>query len=847
MGVGKTMCSPRTARLAAVLAGLVCAALSAASSPTPSDPAHALRSRIEAVAAGLSVDGVGGARELERLETASGLEIRIAIEQLAETVPPGAEARALVRLGEGDRASFLTSGGESDLVVTDADPADPENPREGPRLGGLVVTDARGRRLPARLKPFWDSTGHAALIVVETEDAEFPLNAVLTLEPRTGSLKDVAASPEGDGFAPEGLEDATAVALFAPIPNDNCADAIVIPNGQPQVFTAPIDVMDATTTGDPILCATVDRTIWYLFTAPVTGTYTITTCAAAGALGTTMPDTLLAVLSTAGGCVAPGPGVACNDDDPTCAAGAQSTVSPTLTAGQSYYIVVGRYAGVGQTPPAAGATSIQILVTRPPANDSCAGTIPALALDRPVDATTLSASNDYQLSNAVPTCYTLPGPPVPVGQTVSTAAGRDIVYRFTAPSAGSYSFRVTGYSPTQNAVLYLSSTCPTGSPPVVLGAPPCVGAANRTITSGPTAEEIMCIALSAGQTVYAIVDHAVANNAGSGFRLEVNRCAKESEPNNTPGTANPAACPVEGSINPANNVDFFALGTPAAGSRVFAISDGVAANDNDQALRVTTTVDTLEFDDDDNFIPFGALSPNVSGSPLTGVAAFLRVSPFSTTAVEEPYRLYAVVQPPIGTATAEIELNNSPGNANAAGTNYFSGILAGPAPSTDVDVFRFTARAGTLVMVSVDGDPQRNNTPIDPKLELLDAAGTVLVSVSNSGASSSTTTGAGSLTSTTPFSPGEALTYRATVSGFYYARVSIGTTSATAIGAGDYLLSIALDCAPGDLDADGVADAKDCAPASAATWSLPGEAAGLTVTGRSPSSLSWSAPAEPGT
>jgi hypothetical protein len=223
------------------------------------------------------------------------------------------------------------------------------------------------------------------------------------------------------------------------------------------------------------------------------------------------------------------------------------------------------------------------------------------------------------------------------------------------------------------------------------------------------------------------------------------------------------------------------------------------------------------------------------------------MSPFSATTAEEPYRLYAVVQPSIGSATAEAEPNDTTAGANASGTNYFSGALAGPAPSTDLDVFRFTARAGTLIMINLDGDPLRNNTPIEAKLELLDAAGTVIVSVNNVPSPSSTTSGAGTLVSATPFSPAEAIVHRTSITGTFFARVSIGTTSATTIGAGDYLLSIALDCATGDLDADGVADAKDCAPSDAATWRITTEARNLLVTGRAPTNLAWSPPQDPGT
>jgi len=443
----------------------------------------------------------------------------------------------------------------------------------------------------------------------------------------------------------------------------------------------------------------------------------------------------------------------------------------------------------GGTPPTAGNTAVQLQVTQllPPANDSCASPN-ALTLDTPVNGTTVAALNDYQLSGSA--CFT------GVGQTASTATGRDVVYSFIAPTAANYSFRVTGYDFNKNLVLYVASTCPAGLPPVTVGS--CLGAANREPAS--TAEEVKCLALAASQQVFVFVDENTLT-AGSTFTIEVNRCDQETEANNTPGTANAVTLPVmgiEGSISPAGDVDFYALGTVAAGSRVFAMVDGVAANAEDFDLRLTTTTDTLQYDDNSNDAQFGSGSPNIDGTPTPGVATplFLRVNNLAGAA-SEPYRFYAVVQPPGSnpgcnncSATTETEPNNKLDQANAAANNYFYGSLSGPAPSTDVDIYRFLAQAGTLIYLGLDADPLRNNTPINAQLELVDSGGASLMLVNDVHQASSTTSGAGSLTATTPFSPGEALVYRVATSGTYYAKVSIGNSSAGSTGAGDYLLSI---------------------------------------------------------
>lgn len=580
-------------------------------------------------------------------------------------------------------------------------------------------------------------------------------------------------------------------------PNDTCAGAEVIPAAGPFPYLTAVtaDITDATSAGDPPLptCQTsVSRSIWYRFTPTATAMYIISSCADAPT-GTTVDDTVMAIYTSStgncGGTYNEIPASADTDgcDDDSCASEAfQSVITTRLNAGTAYFIVVWEFGGI---PPTAGNTAVQLQVSQvlPPGNDSCASPA-SLTLNTPVNGTTASAANDYQLSGSA--CFT------GVGQTASTATGRDVVYSFTAPAAANYSFRVTGYDFNKNLVLYVASTCPVGLPPVTVGS--CLGAANRDPAS--TAEEVKCLALAASQQVFVFVDENTLT-AGSTFTIEVTRCDQETEPNDTPGTANAVTLPLlgtEGSISPAGDVDFYALGTVAAGSRVFAMVDGVAANAEDFDLRLTTTTDTLQYDDNSNDAQFGSGSPNIDGTPTPNAATplFLRVNNLAGAA-SEPYRLYAVVQPPGSnpgcnncSATTETEPNNKLDQANAATNNYFYGTLSGPAPSTDADVYRFLAQAGTLVYLGVDADPLRNNTPINAQLELLNSGGATLMLVNDVHQASSTTSGAGSLTATTPFSPGEALVYRVTTSGTYYAKVSIGNSSAGSTGAGDYLLSI---------------------------------------------------------
>src|SRR6185436_19336035 len=165
-----------------------------------------------------------------------------------------------------------------------------------------------------------------------------------------------------------------------------------------------------------------------------------------------------------------------------------------LTAGNTYYLLA-------YSASATAVNTVQVYVNRGPANDGCEAAVP-LTLDTPVSGSTQLAGNDYRLNGS--TCFT------GVGQTPSVATGRDVVYSFTAPSAGSYSFRAGRYG-TGNVVLYLASNCPSGTKPITVGT--CLAAANRS--AGPS-EEVMCQSLASGATVYAYVDEP-AVSAGNPF------------------------------------------------------------------------------------------------------------------------------------------------------------------------------------------------------------------------------------------------------------------------------------------------------------------------------------------
>jgi subtilisin-like proprotein convertase family protein/nitrous oxidase accessory protein NosD len=417
----------------------------------------------------------------------------------------------------------------------------------------------------------------------------------------------------------------------------------------------------------------------------------------------------------------------------------------------------------------------------PPANDVCAGATP-LALNTPINGTTGGAGSDYTISAATP-------PYNGVGQTTSTAPGRDAVYTFTPAVTGTYSFRVSGYSTSQNPILYVVNTCP-GAPGAIATAN-VLSANNRNSANGT--EEAYCVSLTAGTQVWIVVDDLTANNAGSTFTIEAFPCAGEVEPNDSVATANTyvyGSSGMEGSTATTTDADYFSLGTPATGSRVFAMLDSLAGSSGDTGLRVTDSANTLEYDDDDGDLLFGAsgFSSVIAGTPTLGTATYLRV--LRSTALE-PYRLFAVVQPPPINAAVEAEPNDSSATSNTSAVNYFSGTMGS---SSDADFYSFNATIGQEIFIGLDCLPGRTGTAFDGALTLLDSANATLIAVNGSGSSVTATPNPGiGFTATTPAFPGEGLVWRARYSGTYYVRVT--TTSTTGFPF-PYLLSVGSGPAP---------------------------------------------------
>lgn len=590
------------------------------------------------------------------------------------------------------------------------------------------------------------------------------------------------------------LSIAPVTASATPPANDTCAGAQVITAFGPFPFlTIPVDISQATTTGDfpfSTCGASQANSVWYTFTPAQTGSYTLSTAATHTA--TTVDKTMVVVFTSWDGCAGPAfvlPTFA--DFTKGCASGGayaepgQAIVTAWLETRTQYFIGIWTVASPPLTPQT---STIQMQVQRNHLGPSYSCGAP-LTVGVPRFGTTWGAGdrNSYRLADSA--CFT------GAQQTPTTAMGRDVLYSFTAPATDLYEIKVAGAGDATNPVLYVPASCPVawGAGPLTVA---CLAASNR---SAATTAERLVLNIPAGETRYIVVDDTdeFANNLGLDYHVQVTPISLESEPNDTPATADSIVCGIGLDLGTNSDADFFSLGAVTDQSRLFAMVDGSAVNNIDIDMRLVTATDTLEYDRAGGSFPFGEGSPAIAGAVLSAATPFLRVNRDEADQIIPGYRLYSVVQPSLSSATTESEPNDTTGTSDAASNNYFSGTLSGPAPSIDVDQYRTDANAGDAIFVALDGDPLRNNTAIVAKVALLAPDGHMLAEVHDLTSTSSTDSGAGSLTATTPNSPAQALLFHAPVTGTYFVRVEIGTESTGATGTGDYLLSISKNCSSG--------------------------------------------------
>src|SRR5882724_8688889 len=219
----------------------------------------------------------------------------------------------------------------------------------------------------------------------------------------------------------------------------------------------------------------------YRWTPAVSGTATIQTCGA----GTTF-DTVLYLRS---GACASGPEVAagCNDDACTNATGLNraSRLTPTVTAGQTYYIVVDGYGGAQGTfsltitPPAPTTTTTTTL----PGGGGCSSPIAI-----PASGGTVSGATS--------------GTSALAGSCGSSGTAPERVYQWTPAVSGTATIQTCGAGTTFDTVLYLRSGACAGGPEMAAG---CNDDACTNATGLYRASRLTPT-VTAGQTYFIVVD-----------------------------------------------------------------------------------------------------------------------------------------------------------------------------------------------------------------------------------------------------------------------------------------------------------------------------------------------------
>ena len=239
-------------------------------------------------------------------------------------------------------------------------------------------------------------------------------------------------------------------AASAPPLNDACSAAEVIPGGAPFPRFSSItpDVSAATIVGDapaPTDCypGTISRSIWYQFTPTASGFYVLSV----DDTETTVPDTLMGLYTSAGGCAGPFVKYACNDDAFGSINPRQSAIGTNLTANTPYYIVV------WVVDPFVGG-SVQMKISKPsvPTNDVCSGA-------EVISATVPSASSTNDVYFATATS----DPPV---SDCGAPGLRSVWFRFTPTTTASYKFstcrpKVTWINDTLMALYSATTACGT--------------------------------------------------------------------------------------------------------------------------------------------------------------------------------------------------------------------------------------------------------------------------------------------------------------------------------------------------------------------------------------------------
>ena len=203
----------------------------------------------------------------------------------------------------------------------------------------------------------------------------------------------------------------------------------------------------------------------------------------------------------------------------------------------------------------------------------------------------------------------------------------------------------------------------------------------------------------------------------------------ETEPNNTPATANPLTRwdTMTGAVDPVGDLDFYALGGVNTTWGFIALLDTTASAPSTRATLTAFANDgatVLQSDTGSWERGSGIALQNYASGSLTH---YLRVNEEGDDALVSTYtlRYYETVTD----SQPEAEPNGTRLTGTPSSFTH-NGVIAA---SGDVDCFAFQGRTGDNVLIALNGDPEGDGSPVDPLLELIAPNEAILKTVNVSG------------------------------------------------------------------------------------------------------------------
>jgi hypothetical protein len=205
--------------------------------------------------------------------------------------------------------------------------------------------------------------------------------------------------------------------------------------------------------------------------------------------------------------------------------------------------------------------------------------------------------------------------------------------------------------------------------------------------------------------------------------------ASEIEPNNDAAHATflDEFTPMTGAISPTSDVDWFGLSGINPTWGYIALLDTISSTGS-----TTATLTALGNDGSTELQVDTASWERGSGIALqsyvdSGLTHYLKIKAAigGTTIDTYTLRMYNTIV----TTRTEVEPNNTRSTGTPSGFTM-AGVIS---PTSDVDCFSFQGRINDTIVIALDGDPENNGSPINPRLRLIGPTDTVLKTANVSG------------------------------------------------------------------------------------------------------------------